>query len=114
MFRKIAASLVFAAAFSAGPAVAEEPNTHRDIAQEVLAGSITIPVEDRGYILVKGCSSCSEMRLDTTPDTTFEIGDTPVRREQMRLELQRRPRQLMLLQLTPDYKRVARLVIRAE
>lgn len=107
MFRKIAVSFMFAAFAS----VAAEAADFGDIGQEVKAGDITMTAQDTGSITVKICSSCPERTLETTQDTTYEIGDQLVRRETLRAELLQRPRQLMLLQLTPDRKHVARLKI---
>jgi hypothetical protein len=110
MSRKFIASLVFAALTTvAGQAAAPEG----DIGLEVHARDITMPSPDRGTIIYKQCSACPERELGTTPNTSYEIGNLQVRRDDLRRELMRRPEQLMLLQLTPDHKAVARLKISA-
>jgi len=108
MTRKFIASLLFGMFAAGGLQAATGPG---NVGQEVTAGNITIPVDDRGTISVKNCSSCPERVLGLLPTTTYEIGDVLVRRETMRAELLRRPNQVMLLQLTPDFKHVARLRI---
>jgi hypothetical protein len=104
MVRKIL-SVLLIATFTSIAAQAADPG---GIGLEVPARDIVIPVEDRGYIT---CNTCSTRDLALTPTTSYEIGDEQVRREAMRRELLQRPNQVMLLQLTPDRKHVARLKI---
>ena len=109
MIRKITASLLFAA-FATLSAQAADPG---GIALEVKAGDINMPVEDRGVVTTKGCRTCSVREFVTTPRTSYEIGDVQVRRDTLRRAMLERPNQLMLLQLTPDRKSVARFWISA-
>ncbi len=109
MIRKIAAAMIFTA-FTTFAAGAEDPG---DIAREVRARDISMPVNDTGSIVVKACSSCPEEEFETLPNTSYEIGEFQVRREALRHELLGRPGQVLLVQLTPDRKHVARIKISA-
>lgn len=106
MIRKISIAMTFALLPLIGATV-----DLGDIGQEVRAGDIRMPVNDTGSIEVKICDVCSSHTFRTSSNTTYEIGDELVRREVLRAELLRRPKQVMLLQLTTDRKGVARLRI---
>ncbi|MEJ0086894.1 MAG: hypothetical protein WDO72_14530 [Pseudomonadota bacterium] len=109
MYKKFATALLAATlAQSVAPAA-----DLGDVAQEVKAESITLPKKDLGDVAVQICSSCPTREFGTTAETTYEIGGIPVRLEDMRRELALRPRALLLLQLTPDRKHVARINIPA-
>lgn len=109
MFGRFIASMMFAALVS-GTALAADLG---DIGLEVLTKNVDLPAQDRGSITIKQCSSCTERELLVTPATSYEIGDVQVRRETLRQELLARPNQVMLVQLTPDRKHVARLKLGA-
>jgi hypothetical protein len=108
MFKKIilVASIFFASAGTAALAADQG-----GIAQEVRAGWLTLPTEATGRLVVKVCDSCSTREFEITAQSTYEIGGFHVRIDEMRRELATRPRQLLLLQLTPDLKKVDRIVI---
>lgn len=110
MLRKIliAVSLLLAAGTSA---VAAEPTG--DIAHEVLARWLTLPTDVPGTLQVKVCDSCTSKSLEVTADVRLEIGRISVGLAEMRRELNARPGQLLLLQLTPDLKQVDRIKIPA-
>ena len=110
MIRKFTASLMLAALTAGAVQAADSVG---DIGLEVLASALTLPAQDRGSISLKSCDSCPEREFTTTSNTSYEIGNSQVRRDELRRELLRRPRQVMLLQLTPDHKSVARLKISA-
>ena len=107
MIRKFIASMMFAV-LTTGAAHAVES---RETALEVIAGSLTLPTGDRGNLVMKGCASCASFEFAITASTTYEIGETHVRLDTMRRELALRSRELLLLQLTPDRKQVARIYI---
>jgi hypothetical protein len=111
MLRKIiiAVSLLLA---TSGTAIAAEQTG--DIALEVKGSWLTLPAESSGTLVVKTCTSCSTREYEITAQTTFEIGRIHVRIDEMRRELIGRPRELLLLQLTPDRKHVDRIVISAQ
>jgi hypothetical protein len=108
MIRKLALTVTFTLLSAFATHAAEDPG---DTAQEVIAGHITLPANDRGDVIVKVCSSCKEHVFATTPSTTYEIGEEHVRLDVMRRELARRSRELLLLQLTEDRRHVARIYI---
>lgn len=109
MFKRIVIS--FALAALGATAYAIDPQG--DVAQEVKAEWLTLGVEIPGTLLVKTCSSCSTYEFDTTAATSFEIGGVHVNVQEMRRVLADQPRLLLLLQLTPDRKQVARIVVSA-
>jgi hypothetical protein len=106
MLKKLATALMFAI-LGTLPARAVTP----DIASEALAEWLTLPAEIGGDVIVKSCSSCTTLAVGTTTETSFEIGRVPVRLDDLRRELASRPRDVLLLQLTPDRKNVARINI---
>jgi len=110
MFGKFIASMMFAALVSGTALAADDLG---DIGLEVLTKNVNLPLQDRGSISIKKCDSCTERELLVTATTTYEVGDVQVRRETLRRELLSRPNQVMLVQLTPDRKHVARLKISA-
>jgi len=111
MFRKFTATLLLFA-LATGAAV-QGADRRGDIGLEASAGNVTIPTSDRGSIAYKRCDSCREQEYAITAVTRYEIGELQVNRDAMRRELLSRPKDMLLLQLTPDHLHVARVVIAA-
>jgi len=107
MIRKFTASVLLAVLAMGAVHAAESVET----ALEVTAGSLTLPTNPLGNLVMKGCSSCTAVEFEITPATTFEVGETFIRLDEMRRVLAQRSREVLLLQLTPDRKHVARIYI---
>jgi hypothetical protein len=112
MLRKIIIAVSFLLATAGTVAGAAEQTG--DIALEVKGNWLTLPAETSGTLVVKTCGSCSTREYEINEQTSFEIGGIQVRIDEMRRELISRPRELLLLQLTPDRKHVDRIVISAQ
>lgn len=105
MPKKLFSSIVFVMLAAAGGVKADQWNT----ALELLAESVTLPEAESGDVVVQGCSSCPAEEFETTATTSYEINGIAVHLSDLRVQFAAQPKALLLLQLTPDRKRVARV-----
>jgi len=73
--------------------------------------SVTLPDELGRDAILRGCSSCPTLRLATNARTEFFIGEVRVSLAAMRLELQRRPEQGMIIRNSHDDRVLLALTI---
>jgi hypothetical protein len=97
-------------AFASGAALADIVPA---AVHETSSKSITLPKEIGGDAIMHACRACPTLRLATNDRTEFRIGEVRVSLATMRLELQQRTEQLILVRNSPGDRVLVALVLSA-